>query len=171
MEISLNAAWPAAELQANQSIPSNSHPFTAVRILGKSGLTTLCSIWEVWNAGDNSKGQLVRRRAAGRGARRRGAGHWPQCTSATHANFESLAREHGLEFFPVTGDPRGTFEGEAGREWVRAGSNPLRFMNRIFSTTGPALGLITLEAIFVWEYNAQRNLAWRHESPSTFWKS
>ena len=32
---------------------------------------------------------------------------------ATHAGYETFVLAHGLEFFPIAGDPRGTLEGEA----------------------------------------------------------
>ena len=56
---------------------------------------------------------------------------------ATHAAFETLVRSRGLDFFPIAGDPRGTLEGEAGRDWLDTGQNPFVFMRRMITTARP----------------------------------
>jgi sterol 3beta-glucosyltransferase len=65
------------------------------------------------------------------------AGH--EVRLATHVTFEGLVRTHGLELFPVTSDPHGTLEGEAGREWTKAGTDFLSFIKRTLSASGSSL--------------------------------
>src|SRR4051812_31426423 len=63
------------------------------------------------------------------------AGH--QVRLATHTSFEALVRSHGLEFYPVAGDPREMLESEAGREWLESSHNPLLFVQRFARLAEP----------------------------------
>ncbi len=58
---------------------------------------------------------------------------------ATHACFEAMIRDLGLEFFLIAGDPRGTLEGEAGQKWLEADKNPLSFAKRMMEAAKPFL--------------------------------
>jgi len=59
------------------------------------------------------------------GAGLRSAGH--QVRVATHAHFRPLAESHGLEFWPVAGDPIGELSTSAGKDWLASGANPIGF--------------------------------------------
>jgi UDP:flavonoid glycosyltransferase YjiC (YdhE family) len=52
---------------------------------------------------------------------------------ATHANFEPAAREHGLEFAAVEGNPRMILETEAGKALMETGSNIVIHVRRLKS--------------------------------------
>jgi UDP:flavonoid glycosyltransferase YjiC (YdhE family) len=54
---------------------------------------------------------------------------------ATHARFESMVRDIGLEYLPVVGDPRDTLEGEAGQRWLEAGKSTLSFTKRMMDAS------------------------------------
>jgi len=58
---------------------------------------------------------------------------------ATHARFKPLICSHGLDFFPLAGDPSELLESEAGRAWLESGSNPLHFFRRLSSLAEPVL--------------------------------
>jgi sterol 3beta-glucosyltransferase len=60
---------------------------------------------------------------------------------ATHARFKPLICSHGLDFFPLAGDPSEILESEAGRAWLESGSNPLHFFRRLSSLAVPVLQL------------------------------
>lgn len=47
---------------------------------------------------------------------------------ATHANFEPMIRERGLEFDRLEGDPQAIVRGETGLEWLESGRNPFGFI-------------------------------------------
>jgi sterol 3beta-glucosyltransferase len=52
---------------------------------------------------------------------------------ATHASFEPAAREHGLEFAAVEGNPREMLETEAGKALMETGGNILIHVRRLKS--------------------------------------
>jgi sterol 3beta-glucosyltransferase len=54
----------------------------------------------------------------------------------THGIYEAFARGRGLDFFALEGDPRGILTGEAGRDMLEAGSNPVAFMLRFARAGG-----------------------------------
>ena len=54
------------------------------------------------------------------------AGH--KVRFAACANFEAFVRSRGLEFFPVRCDPRKWLESEQGIDWLRSGSDPIKFI-------------------------------------------
>ncbi len=56
------------------------------------------------------------------------AGH--QVQLATHANFESMTRNYGLNFSPVGGDIQAIMLEESGQKTLDAGGNPFTFMHR-----------------------------------------
>jgi UDP:flavonoid glycosyltransferase YjiC (YdhE family) len=58
---------------------------------------------------------------------------------ATHAYFERLIRERGLEFAPIAGDPRETVESDAGQAWLATGSNPVMFFRRMIDVMRPLM--------------------------------
>ncbi|MGD0920005.1 MAG: glycosyltransferase [Thermodesulfobacteriota bacterium] len=58
---------------------------------------------------------------------------------ATHACFEPMIRDSGLDFFLISGDPRGTLEGEAGQKWLEANKNPFTFMKRMIDAAKPVM--------------------------------
>ncbi len=58
---------------------------------------------------------------------------------ATHACFEPMIFDLGLDFFLIAGDPRGTLEGEAGQKWLEANKNPLTFVKRMMDAAKPVM--------------------------------
>lgn len=70
-----------------------------------------------------SRGDVQPYVALGAGLQR--AGH--EVRVATHGNFETLVRSHGLEIFPVEGNPKEILETEEGRAWLDSGPDPLAF--------------------------------------------
>lgn len=56
--------------------------------------------------------------ALGRGLK--DAGHTVRL--ATHAEFEAFVRGHGLDFAPVSGNPREMLESDAGQKWLASQS-------------------------------------------------
>ncbi len=42
---------------------------------------------------------------------------------ASYEVFRPFIEEHGLEFYPIYGDPRDTMNSQAGQAWLRAGQN------------------------------------------------
>lgn len=52
---------------------------------------------------------------------------------ATHANFELIARDHGLEFFPIEGNPREMLETEAGQALMETGPNIVTHVRQLKS--------------------------------------
>ncbi len=52
---------------------------------------------------------------------------------ATHAIFEPLIRDYGLEFFPIEGNPRQILEGEEGKAWLESHKNPVAFFAGIMA--------------------------------------
>lgn len=69
------------------------------------------------------------------GAGLKAAGY--QIKIATHANFRDEAIGRGLEFHPVTGNPRTILENEVGKQWIETGKrvNPFTFMKRMRDAT------------------------------------
>jgi len=63
------------------------------------------------------------------------AGHTVRLS--THDRFRPEIREAGLEFSPITGDPRQLVEEEAGKRWLESGRNPVRIMRRLLDVSGP----------------------------------
>jgi UDP:flavonoid glycosyltransferase YjiC (YdhE family) len=58
---------------------------------------------------------------------------------ATHAYFEKLIRERGLEFSAIAGDPREAVESDAGQAWLATGSNPVTFFRRMVDVMRPLM--------------------------------
>lgn len=71
--------------------------------------------------------------ALGRGLQR--AGH--TVCLATHAAFEDLVRQNGLDFSLVEFNPQALLRNAAGQIWLESGSNPLRFMHRLVRAYAP----------------------------------
>ncbi len=44
---------------------------------------------------------------------------------ASYEVFRPFIEEHGLEFYPIHGDPRDTMSSQAGQDWLRAGQNAI----------------------------------------------
>lgn len=80
-----------------------------------------------------SRGDVQPYVALGRGLRR--AGH--AVTLATHAPFAPLAREHDLEFWPMSADPQALMETEEVQRWLESGTNPMRFVKRMLDLMRP----------------------------------
>ncbi|MBL8055611.1 MAG: glycosyltransferase family 1 protein [Anaerolineales bacterium] len=80
-----------------------------------------------------SRGDVQPYVALGAGLRR--AGH--AVTLATHREFETFIRRHGLEFAPVAGDPRAIVRSEAGQRFLEGGNNPLSFALGMFRIVDP----------------------------------
>jgi sterol 3beta-glucosyltransferase len=59
------------------------------------------------------------------GAGLRCAGHHVRI--ATHSAFAPLVTQHGLEFYPIPGDPTHVLESRSGLSWLQAGGNSLLF--------------------------------------------
>lgn len=70
-----------------------------------------------------SRGDVQPYVALGGGLQR--AGH--SVVLATHREFETFIRAHGLEFAPVTGDPRTIVRSETGQQFLEGGNNSLAF--------------------------------------------
>lgn len=58
---------------------------------------------------------------------------------ATHACFEPMICDLGLDYFPIAGDPRGTLEGEAGLKWLEANKNLFTFVKRMMAAAKPIM--------------------------------
>ncbi len=56
------------------------------------------------------------------------AGH--EVRLVTNANYEPLVRQWGLDFAPLSGDPRRLLEDDVGQAMLEAGSNPVSFLRR-----------------------------------------
>jgi UDP:flavonoid glycosyltransferase YjiC (YdhE family) len=54
------------------------------------------------------------------------AGH--RVRLATHADFEPLIRNRGLDFFPIEGSSRALHTDDTGQKMIRAGDNPFAFL-------------------------------------------
>jgi len=46
----------------------------------------------------------------------------------THLEFEKIITDHGLNFYPVKGNPRELIQSEEGLDLLRTGGNPLKFL-------------------------------------------
>ncbi len=82
-----------------------------------------------------SRGDVQPHLALGAGLRR--AGH--NVRVITHSLFEPLARQLGLDFAPVSIDPRGIVEGEQGQDWLGSGTNAVQFLHRFTRIAGPLI--------------------------------
>lgn len=82
-----------------------------------------------------SRGDVQPYVALGRGLA--AAGHAVRL--ATHAAFEPLVCENGLDFHAVDGDPHQILTSETGRDWLRAGRNPVRFVRGFVRSIEPLL--------------------------------
>lgn len=82
-----------------------------------------------------SRGDVQPHIALGAGLQR--AGH--DVRVVTHALFEPLIRQLGLDFAPLSVDPRGIVEGEQGQDWLGSGSNALQFFQRFSRIAGPLI--------------------------------
>lgn len=51
-----------------------------------------------------------------------------QVRLATHAIFEPLVRQYGLDFAPLEGNPQAITQGSEGQAWLDSGRNPIRFI-------------------------------------------
>ena len=71
------------------------------------------------------------------------AGH--NVSLATHTRFKPSICSHGLDFFPVAGDPSAILESEAGRAWLDSGNNPLHFFHRLSTLAEPLLRQAALD--------------------------
>jgi len=58
---------------------------------------------------------------------------------ATHADFEALVRDHGLDFFAIEANGRALQASEVGDRMLRAGSNPFAFMREFVRLRVPLL--------------------------------
>ncbi|MCU0254712.1 MAG: glycosyltransferase [Acidobacteria bacterium] len=61
-----------------------------------------------------------------------------QVCLATHASFEKMTRDAGLDFRPVAGDPRAALEAEAGQRWLETDRNTVAFLKRMVDASSPA---------------------------------
>lgn len=78
-----------------------------------------------------SRGDVQPFVALGRGLVR--AGH--RVTLATHARWERLARENGLDHAVLEGGFHRIQETDAGQAWMRGGSRPLEFLRTLYPAT------------------------------------
>lgn len=60
----------------------------------------------------------------------------------THANFEDLARAHGLSFAPLRADSRAIVESPAGREWLAGGTELRPFVSRFAALLSEGMELM-----------------------------
>ncbi len=66
---------------------------------------------------------------------------------ATHTHFESVIREHGLDFSAVVGNPRETVESELGQQWLATGTNMLGFAKRMAELMRPMMVTATSDCL------------------------
>ena len=90
-----------------------------------------------------SRGDIQPYLALGRGLQ--AAGH--QVRLATHPPFEPEIRTHGLQFAPITGNPRELLHSPEGLAWLEAGRNPLRGTRRLLELARPHLARMLADAV------------------------
>jgi sterol 3beta-glucosyltransferase len=98
-----------------------------------------------------SRGDVQPHLALGAGLRR--AGH--SVRVITHRLFEPLALQLGLDFAPVSIDPRGIVEGEQGQDWLGSGTNAIQFLRRFTHIAGPLIERTLREC---WQASQDANL-------------
>ena len=61
-------------------------------------------------------------------------------TLATHAEFETMIRAHGLDFKPLRGNPRELMQSAEGQALVRSGTDLLKFARAMRTAVGTSFG-------------------------------
>ena len=64
----------------------------------------------------------------------------------THDLFEPLARQHGIEFYPIQSNPIALLHSPAGRAWVASGQNPIPLITNMVKLGKAAFAELTAEA-------------------------
>lgn len=64
----------------------------------------------------------------------------------THSIFESEVLRHGLEFFPLEGNPQEMMQQTEGREWVESTHNPIKFVRGFRMLMGQVIHRSMLDA-------------------------
>jgi sterol 3beta-glucosyltransferase len=98
-----------------------------------------------------SRGDVQPYVALGAGLQR--AGH--RVRLATHADFEGMARGHGLDFFPVEASGRALQGSETGDRMLRTGDNPFLFLREFARLRQPLLRSLLANC---WEASAGADL-------------
>lgn len=65
------------------------------------------------------------------------AGYRVQIT--THETFSALITSHGLDFFPIGGNPQALLQGEAGQATMEAGRNPIKTLQGLTQALKPIM--------------------------------
>lgn len=58
---------------------------------------------------------------------------------AACANFDTLVSSRGLEFFPIRCDPREWLESDEGHDWLKSGSDPVKFIRGLTRLIKPSM--------------------------------
>lgn len=69
-----------------------------------------------------------------------------QVRVATHSEFESFVRAHGLDFAPLSGNPREMVQSEAGQQWLESRTNPIAFARGLKTLTRDLVGQVVEES-------------------------
>ena len=73
------------------------------------------------------------------------AGHTPRL--ATHALYADWVRGHGLDFYPIEGDPLAMAQGQSGREWMETGRRGFGLLGGFREFMAPLLGQATQDLL------------------------
>ena len=90
-----------------------------------------------------SRGDLHPYVALGRGLQK--AGYTVRL--ATHRPYAPFVRRHGLQFAPLSGNPRHILGSDAGLAWMESGRNPIRFVRRLGRVVEDAVESTTADAL------------------------
>ncbi len=66
---------------------------------------------------------------------------------ASHAEFEPLVRQHGLDFHLLSGNPRAVLSSDDGQAWQKSSSNPLTYMSHLRQVATPLIRQIIIDSL------------------------
>ena len=66
---------------------------------------------------------------------------------ASHESFRGLAQEGGLEFAPITGNPRDIVQGEQGQAWLQSTDNYLLFLKQVTKIARGMIGNLSTDML------------------------
>ena len=66
---------------------------------------------------------------------------------ASHESFRELARAGGLEFAPITGNPRDIVQGEQGQAWLQSTDNYLLFLKQVSKIARGMIGKLSSDML------------------------
>ena len=70
-----------------------------------------------------------------------------EVTMATHEQYRDFVTRYGLGFYQIDGNPQEIMDGNAGKEWLETGNNPLKMLPKMRELAMPLVRSLSLQSL------------------------